>query len=66
MRARAIFRLAVKERTRRFQFNVGLGNGSPGEFICTLSLPLGVLLDGPKGLATHFLGPEFSVVFDAG
>ena len=59
--ARVIFSLNVKERTRRFQFNVGLGNGSPGEYTCTLSLPLGALLDGPKGLAMRFLGPEFSV-----
>ena len=65
-RARAIFRVAVKERTRRVQLHVGLHKGSPGEFSCTQSLPLGALLDWRKGLATHFLGPDFSLVSDDG
>uniref|UniRef100_A0A8B9TGH3 Protein Wnt n=1 Tax=Anas platyrhynchos TaxID=8839 RepID=A0A8B9TGH3_ANAPL len=61
MPARAIFRCARKQRTRRVQLHVGLRKGSPGEFSCTQSLPLWALLDGPKGLATLFLGPDFSV-----
>ena len=66
MLARVIFSVARKQRTRRVQLHVGLRKGSPGEFTCTQSLPLVTLLDGPKGLAMHFLGPDFSVVFDAG
>ena len=66
MPARAMFRDAQKQRTRRVQLHVGLRKGSPGEFTCTQSLPLGALLDGPKGLVTHFLGPDFSVIIDAG
>ena len=66
MTARATFRFAKEQRTRRVQLHVGLRKGSPGEFSCTQSLPLGVLLDGRKGLAMRFLGPDFSVVFDAG
>ena len=66
MPARAMFRDARKQRTRRVHLHVGLRKGSPGEFTCTQSLPLVTLLDGPKGLATRFLGPDFSVVFDAG
>ena len=57
-----IFRVAHKNRTRRVQLHVGLRKGSPGEFTCTQSLSLGALLDGPKGLGTHFLGPHFSLV----
>ena len=64
MTPRDTFRDARKERTRRVQLHVGLRNGSPGEFSCTQSLPLGALLDGRKGLATHFLVPDFSVVSD--
>ena len=64
--ARAIFRLPVKERIRRVKLHVGLHKGSPGEFTCTQSLPLGSLLDGRKGLGMSFLGPEFSVVSHAG
>ena len=59
--ARAVFSFARKERTRTVQLHVGLRKGSPGEFSCTQSLPLGALLDGPKGLETRFLGPGFSV-----
>ena len=66
MPARAMFRDARKQRTRRVQLHVGLRKGSPGEFTCTQSLPLVTLLDGRKGLATHFMGPDFSVVSDAG
>ena len=66
MTARATFRFAHEQRTRRVQLHVGLRKGSPGEFTCTQSLPLVTLLDGPKGLTTRFLGPDFSVVFDAG
>ena len=44
--ARAIYIVARKERTRRVQLHVGLRKGSPGEFTCTQSLPLGALLDG--------------------
>ena len=62
----AIFNVARKQRTRKVQLHVGLRKGSPGEFSCTPSLPLVTLLDGRKGLGTHFLGPDFSVVFDAG
>ena len=61
IRARAIFKLALKEQTRRVQLHVGLRKGSPGEFRCTQSLPLGALLDGRMGLLTHFLWPELSV-----
>ena len=46
MPARPIFSVARKERTRRVQLRVGLHKGSPGEFSCTQSLPLGALLDG--------------------
>ena len=66
MLGRVIFRVARKQRTRRVQLHVGLHKGSPGEFTCTQSLPLGALLDGPKGLETHFLGPDFSLVSDDG
>ena len=59
--ARDIFRVARKQRTQRVQLHVGLHNGSPGEFSCTQSLPLGALLDGRKGLAMRFLSPDFSV-----
>ena len=61
MPARAMFRDARKQRTRRVQLHVGLRKGSPGEFSCTQSLPLVTLLDGPKGLETRFLGPGFLV-----
>ena len=60
--ARATFSFAKEQRTRRVQLHVGLRKGSPGEFSCTQILPLGALLDGRKGLVTHFLGPDFSVV----
>ena len=66
MTARDTFRFAQEQRTRSDQFQVGLRKGSPGEFSCTQSLRSGALLDGRKGLAMHFLGPDFSVVFDAG
>ena len=66
MPATDIFRVAWKNPTRRVQLHVGLRKGSPGEFSCTQSLPLGALLDGRKGLTTRFLWPNFSVVFDAG
>ena len=66
MTARATFTFAQEQRTRRVQLHVGLRKGSPGEFACTQSLPLGALLDGPKGLATHFLRPGFSVFSHAG
>ena len=66
MTARATFRFAQEQRTRSVQFQVGLRKGSPGEFSCTQSLRFGALLDGRKGLEMHFLGPGFSVVFDAG
>ena len=66
MPARAIFRVAVKERIRRVQLHVGLHKGSPGEFNCTQSLLSGALLNGRKGYATHFLGPDFSLVSDDG
>ena len=66
MLARVIFRVAVKERTRRVQLHVGLRKGSPGEFSCTQSLPLGALLDGRMGLEMRFLGSEFSVLSHAG
>ena len=66
MPARAMFRDARKQRTRRVQLHVGLRKGSPGEFTCTQSLPLGALLHGPKGLATRFLGHGFSVFSHAG
>ena len=62
MTAKATFRVAWKNRTRRVQLHVGLRKGSPGEFSYIQSLPLGALLDGRKGLATHFLGPDFSLV----
>ena len=61
MPARDIFRVALKIQTRRVQLHVGLRKGSPGEFTCTQSLPLGALLDGRMGLVTHFLWPDFSV-----
>ena len=66
MQARDIFRVARKQRTRRVQLHVWLRKGSPGKFTCTQSLPLVTLLDGRKGLGTHFLGPDFSFVIDAG
>ena len=56
----------MKERTRRVQLYVGLHKGSPGEFTCTQSLPLGARLDGRMGLVTRFLGPDFSVVYHEG
>ena len=62
MPARVILRVAVKERNRRVQLNVELHKGSPGDFTCTQSLPLGALLDGRMGLVRRFLGPDFSVV----
>ena len=66
MPARATFRFAQEQRTRSVQLHVGLRKGSPGEFTCTQSLPLGALLDGRKGLETLFLWPEFSVFCHAG
>ena len=66
MPASDMFRVARKQRTRRVQLHVGLRKGSPGEFTCTQSLPLVTILDGPKGLATPFLGPYLPVVIDAG
>ena len=66
MPAMDIFSVAWKNRTRSVQLHVGLRKGSSGEFTCTQSLPLGARLHGPKGLATHFLRPDFSVVSDAG
>uniref|UniRef100_A0A8B9QT89 Uncharacterized protein n=1 Tax=Anas platyrhynchos TaxID=8839 RepID=A0A8B9QT89_ANAPL len=61
MPARDMFSVARKERTRRVQLHVGLHKGSPAEFTCTQSLPLGALLDGPRGIAMRFLMPAFSV-----
>jgi len=61
MTARVTFRFAQEQRARRVQLHVGLRKGSPREFSCTQSLPLGALLDGPKGLEIRFLGPGFSV-----
>ncbi|WP_348234526.1 hypothetical protein, partial [Salmonella enterica] len=55
-----------KERIRRVQLHVGLRKGSPGEFTCTQSLPLGALLDGRIRILTHFLWPEISVDCEAG
>ena len=66
MTAMEKFRFAQEQRSWRVQLHAGLCKGSPGEFTCTQSLPLGALLDGPKGLATHFLGPDFSLVSDDG
>ena len=66
MTARATFRFAQEERTRRVQLSVGLRKDSHGNFRCTQSLPLVTLLDGPKGLARRFLGPGFSVFSHAG
>ena len=66
MPARAMFRDARKQRTRRVQLHVGLRKGSPGEFSCTQSLPLVTLWDGPKGLARRFVGPGFSAFSHAG
>ena len=66
MLAMDIFRLAVKERTRMVQLHVGLHKGSPGDFSCTQSVPLGAHLDGGKGLGKCFLRLEFSIVDDAG
>ena len=66
MTARDTDMFAHKQRTRRVQLHMGLRKGSPGEFTCIQSLPLQALLDGRKGLATHFLGPDFSIVFYAG
>ena len=65
MTARDMFRDARKQRTQSVQLHVGLRKGSPGEFSCTQSLPLVTVLDGPEGLETRFLEPDFSVVFDA-
>ena len=61
MLARVIFRDARKQRIRRVQLHVGLRKGSPGEFTCTQSLPLGALLDGPRGIAMRSLRPIFSI-----
>uniref|UniRef100_A0A8B9ZGX7 Uncharacterized protein n=1 Tax=Anas platyrhynchos TaxID=8839 RepID=A0A8B9ZGX7_ANAPL len=61
MPARDIYSVARKERTWKVQLHVGLHKGSPGEFTCTQSLPLGALLDGPRGIAMRFLRPAFSV-----
>ena len=66
MPAKDKLRLARKQRTRRVQLHVGLRKGSPGEFSCSQSLPLVTLLDGPKGLASRFLGLGFSVISHAG
>ena len=66
MPARDIYTAARKKRTRRVQLHVGLHKGYPAEFSCTQSLPLGALLHGPKGLATRFLEPGFSVFSHAG
>ena len=66
MLASVIFRVACKQRTRGVQLRMGLHKGSPGEFTCTQSLPLGALLDSRIRLLTHFLGPEFSVDCQAG
>ena len=65
-RARAILRVAVKERIRRVQLHVGLHKGSPGEFTSSQSLPLGALLDVLKGLGMRFLRLDFSIVSNAG
>ena len=65
MPARAMFSVARKVRTWRVQMRVGLPKGSPGEFSCTQSLPLGAPLDGRMGLGMRFLRPEFSVVSNA-
>ena len=61
MLASDILSVAWKQRTRKVQLHVGLRKGSPGEFTCTQSLPLGALLDGPRGIAMLFLRPAFSV-----
>ena len=66
MPARAMYTDARRHRTRRVQLHVGLRKGSPGEFTCTQTLPLGALLDGPNGLSTRFPGPGFSVFSYAG
>ena len=66
MLASVIFRVACKQRTRGVQLRMDLQKGSRGEFRCNQSLPFGALLDGCKGLATRYLGPDFSVVSDAG
>ena len=66
MPARVIFSVPRKQRTRKVQFHVGLNKGSPGEFSCTQSLPLGALFEGRKGLLTRSLRPAFSVISDAG
>ena len=66
MPARDMFRDDRKQRTGRVQLHVGLHKDSPREFSCTQSLPLGALLDWRKGLGTHFLGPDFSLVSDDG
>ena len=48
MPGRDKFRVVQKQETERVQFHVGLREGSPGEFSCTQSLPLGELLVGQK------------------
>ena len=65
MPGRAIFRVAQKERTQGVQLHLGLGEGSPGEFSCAQSLPLGALLDGRKGLSRRFLGNSFEFLSDS-
>ena len=50
MPGRAMFRVAPKERRQRVQLHVGLRAGSPGEFCCTQSLPLGANFDGRNDL----------------
>jgi len=47
---RVMVRVAQKERRQRVRCHVGLREGSPGEFICPQSLPLGELMDGRKWL----------------
>uniref|UniRef100_A0A8B9T8U9 Uncharacterized protein n=1 Tax=Anas platyrhynchos TaxID=8839 RepID=A0A8B9T8U9_ANAPL len=64
MPARDIYSVARKERTWKVQLHVGLHKGSPGEFTCTQSLPLGALLDGPRGIAMRFLSFQSSAMRD--
>ena len=66
MLARVIHRVAVKQRNRSIELHAGLNKGSPGEFSCTQSLPLGALFEGRKGLLKRSLRPAFSVFPDAG
>ena len=54
--ARDTFRFPQEQRTRRVQLHVGLRKGSPGEFTCTQSLPLGALLEWRKGARNAFPG----------